>query len=141
LRPHRERTRDRDALLLAAGELCRVAVELLAQADAPEQLPRLAARLLLPHLAHLNRGLDHVLERRHVAEEVEALEHHSDLRSRAADFRVAQLVELVAGLPVADEPPVDPEPAGVDLFQVIDAAQEGRLPRARRAEDADDLLR
>ncbi len=38
LRVHRQRARDRDALLLAAGERHRVGVALVAEADAVEQL-------------------------------------------------------------------------------------------------------
>ena len=37
-------------------------------------------------------------------------------------------------LPVADQLAVDREPAGVDLLQVVDAAQERRLARAGRAD-------
>ena len=115
-----------------------IALELVGEPDALEQLLRLAARERPRHLLHVHRRLHHVLERRHVPEEVEALEHHPDLRALAADLLVVQLVEPVARLPVADEAPVHPEPAGVDLLQVVDAAEERRLPRARRPEDADD---
>src|SRR5258708_6782326 len=46
LRLHRQRARDRDALLLPAGELRRVVVELVGEADAVEQLPRAFASAL-----------------------------------------------------------------------------------------------
>ena len=72
-------------------------------------------------------------------EEIEPLEDHPDLGAVPADLGVALLVELVAHLPVADELPVDRQPPGVDLLEVVDTAEEGRLPRARRADHADDL--
>jgi hypothetical protein len=40
---------------------------------------------------------------------------------------------------VAHQVAVDPDPAAVDGLQLVDAAQEGRLARARRPEEADDL--
>ena len=136
---HRQGARDRDALLLAAGELRRDRRRLVGEADAREQLlAPVRARVDRGILLHAHRRLDHVLERRHVREQVEALEHHPDLGALARDLALAQLVELVALLPVADELAVDPQPAGVDLLQMVDAAQERRLPGARRAEQADD---
>ncbi len=56
--------------------------------------------------------------------------------------RSGSLVQHVAGPPVADELAVDgdlPRRAGVDLLQVVDGAQQGRLARTRRAQDDGDL--
>ena len=44
------------------------------------------------------------------------------------------LVQHVALLPVAHELAVHPEAAGVDLLEVVDAAQQGGLAAARRAQ-------
>jgi hypothetical protein len=49
-------------------------------------------------------------------------------------------VELAALLPVADQLAVDREPAGVDLLQVVDAAQERRLARAGGPEQHHHLI-
>src|SRR6266851_8398323 len=84
--------------------------------------------------------LHHVLERGHVREEVEALEHHPDLRALPAHLVVGKLVQPVAALRVTDQLAVYVEAAGVDLLQVVDAAQERALARTRRADDAHDLL-
>jgi len=121
LRLHRERAGDRDALLLATRELRRVVVDLVGQPDLLEQGSSLRDGVSLPQLPDADRCLDHILERGHVPEEVEALEDHSDLGALAADLGVPQLVELVARLPVADQPPVDPQPPGVDSLQMVDA--------------------
>ena len=54
---------------------------------------------------------------------------------------LGQLVQLVAVLAVADELAVDEQAARIDLLEVVDAAKERALARARRAEQADDLAR
>ena len=72
-------------------------------------------------------------------EQVEVLEDHPDLGPLARDLALVQLVELAARLAVADQLAVDRQPAGVDLLQVVDAAQERRLARARRTEHAHHL--
>ena len=139
LRLHRQRARDRDALLLAAGELRRVGVELVGQADAVEQLARALARLLARDPLHADRRAGDVLQRGHVREQVEVLEDHADLGALARDLGFAQLVQPVADLAVADELAVDRQAPGVDLLEVVDAAQERRLARAGRAEQAHHL--
>src|SRR5439155_19188495 len=58
----------------------------------------------------------------------------------AAHLLVAELVQLVALLPVADQLAVDPQPARVDLLEVVDAAQERALARPGRADEAHHLL-
>src|SRR6185437_3314019 len=88
-----------------------------------------------------DRGLDDVLEGSHVAEEVEALEDHADLGPVSTDLCIAQLIELVADLAVTNELAVDPEAPGIDLLQMVDATQEGRLARARGSNDANHLTR
>jgi hypothetical protein len=87
------------------------------------------------------RGLDDVLQGGHVREEVEALEDHPDLGPAARHLRLAELVELVARFAVSHQLAVDPQPSCVDLLEVVDAAQEGRLAGARRAQQAHDLAR
>src|SRR4051794_7221954 len=75
----------------------------------------------------------------HVREQVEPREHHADVLPLRSDFLVLQLVELAGLLPVADEMAVHPEPTGVDLLQVVDAAQERRLARPGGADHAHHL--
>jgi hypothetical protein len=135
------RAGDRHPLLLAARELCRVGIGLVGEPDPVEQLAGLPDRRVAKRSPDPRRRLDDVLQGRHVREEVEALEDHPDLRALAGDLALAQLVELVALLAIADEPPVDPQAARVDLLEVVDAAQERRLPRAGRPEHAHDLAR
>src|SRR5262249_30276914 len=109
-------------------ELRGIVFELVAEPNSIEQDPSLRDRIALAELLHVHWRLDHVFERGHVAEEVEALEDHPDLGSVPADLRVPLFVELVADLPVADKLSVDPQTASVDLLQMVDTAEEGRLP-------------
>ena len=140
LRLHRQRPRDRDPLLLAAGELPRVG-----SPPGPRVRPARAARA--PARSAPSRGtpftrqrrLDDVAEHRHVREQVEVLEDHADIGALPGDLPLPQLVELVAALLVADELAVDLEPAGVDLLEMVDAAQQRGLARSGRADDAHDL--
>ena len=90
---HRERPGDRDALLLAAGELARVGVLAAGEADPVEQSPRLARppRSCRTPLTRIGASMT-LLERGHVREQVEALEDHADLGPLARDLALAQLV-------------------------------------------------
>ena len=67
------------------------------------------------------------------------LENHADVSPPLADLAVAKLVKLPPVFSVPDQLAVHGQPAGVDLFEVVDAAQESRLSRAGRADDAHDL--
>jgi hypothetical protein len=77
-RVNRERPGDRNTLLLPAGELGRLRVELVPQPDPFEQ--RLGHRFRLrPGIPEsVARAREHVLQRRHVRKEIELLEHHPD---------------------------------------------------------------
>jgi hypothetical protein len=74
-----------------------------------------------------------------VPEQVEALEHHADRAALRADRGVAHFVQIGAALPVADQLAVDIDPAAVDDFQMVDAAQKRRFAGAGRAEQRDHL--
>ena len=74
--PRREGARQRDALLLAAGELGGVVVAALAEADALEQGAR--ARRAAAPAGELERQQD-VLERGQVRQQLERLEDEADL--------------------------------------------------------------
>ena len=83
------------------------------------------------HPQRLGRGQRHVPQHGHVREQVEGLEDDADL----APDQV--LVDVRPG----DLVPEHADPPGVDGLQQVDAAQQRRLARARRADQADDLVR
>ena len=85
LRVHAEGARDRDALLLAAGELARVFVRLLGDFDSAEELHRDLLGLAPGHLAHPDRRQRAILEDGQMREQVELLEHHADFASDLVD--------------------------------------------------------
>src|SRR5690606_40937072 len=80
-----------------------------------------------PHLAQPER---HVVEHGQVREEVELLEHHADLAPHLGD-----LAHVVGQLGAVDD-----DAAAVVLLEPVDAADEGRLARARGPDHHDDLL-
>jgi hypothetical protein len=139
LGPHRQRACDRHALLLAARKLARIGVDLLGQPDAFQHrmsaLGHLRARLPL----HADRPLDDVLQHGHVGEQVEVLEHHADVDALARDLVLVHLFQKATAFLVADQLAIHADTAVVDTLQMVDAAQEGALARARLAEQAHHL--
>jgi hypothetical protein len=87
----------------------------------------------------VDRRLDDVLERGLVWEQVEALEDHADLRPSPCDRAFAVLNQLAVALSVADQVAVDLDPPGVDLLEVVHAADEGRLAGPRGPDQAHGL--
>ena len=76
-----------------AGELGGVVVQAVTQAHPLQQLDAALARLGLGDLLDLHRRLHDVLQRRHVREEVEALEDHADARPLGGALAVGQGVQ------------------------------------------------
>ena len=64
-------------------------------------------------------------------EEVEALEDHADGGALAGDLRLAVLDEPAVLLAVSDQLAVDVDAAGVERFEVVDAAEQRRLAASR----------
>src|SRR5262249_60077045 len=118
------------AWLRATGESIGILGGLVLQADAFEQLASLRACLLLREAAGLSRRERDVLHHGHVREEVERLEDDPDL--------AAQRVHVDRS--VRDRLAVDDDRARVDRLEAVDAAEERRLPRPRRTDQADDLM-
>ncbi len=116
---------ERDALLLAARKLLRLALQKLVQAEhgggAVDRGLDVGFRGLLVAQAESQIVVDaHVLVERVV------LEHHGDV--------------AVARRQVVDHLPADPDVAAGDVFQAGDHAQRRRLAAAGRADQSDELL-
>ena len=127
VRIHRQRTCDRDTLLLTTGQLLGVSIRLVGQADTREQLKCTLVRLFLAHQAQLNRCQLDVFLNGQVREQVELLEHHSHL--------LTHLVDIVLG--VGDINPLKGDSTAGRLLEQVQAAQEGRLTRTGRSDDND----
>ncbi|KAG1168118.1 hypothetical protein G6F35_017533 [Rhizopus arrhizus] len=76
-RVHRQRARDRHALLLAARQFAGVLVLVRRQAYALKQRQRPHAGLVLAPAQHLDLAQAQVLGHRQVREQFEVLEHHA----------------------------------------------------------------
>src|ERR1043165_845491 len=127
LRTHRQRPRDRHALLLAAGKPVRVVVLPAGQADAQQQCARPLDCLGTGLVLHIDRALDHVLERGAVRKKIEALKHHRDLFADSHDVARIAIHALSA----------DDDLARVVRFETVDAAEKRRLAGARGTDHAD----
>ena len=66
------------ALLLATGEIGRIDVALLGQANPGQQLFGFHDRHVALDAEHMHGNLDDVLDQRHVAPQVEALKNHAE---------------------------------------------------------------
>ena len=126
-----QRARDGDALPLSAGELVGPVLDPVAQ---PHPRERIAGErpALLRAQAGVDQGQLHVVQRRGPWQQVEGLEHESDLLVPDP----GQLVVVQLGHPVA----VQPVLAAGRAVEAADQVHEGGLARARRAHDGDELV-
>jgi hypothetical protein len=119
-----QRPHDRHALLLAAGEAVRKVELAPGESEALEQRMSGGECVAMGHPLRADRAEHHVLDHRLVREEVVGLEDETE---PAADRHGV-------GAGVGDRYPVEVDVAVVDLLQQVDAAQQRRLPRPRRAD-------
>jgi hypothetical protein len=124
LRLVRERTRDRDALLLSARELARQAVVHAFERHEAQQLLAALATLRGFHAAHAQRELD-VLADRHVPEQRVALEHEADLALAHGELRHVAAVQADASV--------------IDTGESGDRSQERALAAAARPQQDEEL--
>src|SRR5262249_4430606 len=119
-----EAARQRDALLLAAGQLARIAAGERAQAHQIEHPLGAGTHFLAREASHLERK-QHVCHRRHVREQRIILEHHADV----ALIRFAQ----------GEIAPVKLDHAAGGSHKAGDHEKRGRLARAAWPEKGDEL--
>src|SRR5690606_3485699 len=115
-----QRPGDGSALLLAARQLRRVAVGLVGDAQFLQLLHGPFAGRALVQAEHVERCQGAVLGDAQVREQVEVLEHHAHLLAHAADG-LRRVVEGGAR---------HVEAAVLERLQRVDAANQGRFPRA-----------
>ena len=124
MRLHGQRAGNGDSLLLPAGELLRIGVCPIGQADALEQSPALLFRLapLLP--AHIDGRFDDVFQRREVREQLIVLKHHANQLPHGPNppGNVSR--------PRIEQVGPDADLSGVPIAEPVDAAQQGRFAAA-----------
>ena len=129
LRVHTQCAHDGNALLLSAGKLTRVAVFLGKQAHTVQQSFGLLLHFRFGALLHLGGCQKHIVQHRHVREQLVALEHHADALAQLSQIFTAVGNGLIA----------QPHPAALGGLQTIQTAQQGAFAAARRADHHDDL--
>ena len=123
----RQRAGDGHALLHAAGELRGIGPLAPGQAHRCQQGARPLVSLRALDVRELQREAD-VLQRRALHQQVEALEDHADVPPRRAQLLQARKVRPRHG-----------DAAGVRPLEQVHAAHERALPRAGKADNAEDL--
>ena len=126
---HHEGAHDGDALALAAGELARVVVGAVRQADALEQFQRPRARVGARFSGDEAGGERQVPHDGEVGEELVRLEDHADA---AANLGPGDAGRGQVG-------PVEEDLPGVDGFEAVNGAQERGLAAAGGPDDDDDF--
>ena len=121
---HGERAGDGNPLLLSAGELRRVGVGLVRQADAGELLHRQLGRRILLHPLHLHRPEADVPQGSEVGEQVEVLKDEPHLGAQFVDVRLG----VGHVLPIEEDPPL------IRRGQPVDATEQSRLAGPGRAD-------
>src|SRR5262245_11325297 len=129
LRLHAQRSRNRDPLLLPAGELGRIFVCLFWNANPTQIMPSGLIGLPLRHLTDPDGSERAIFERGQMRKQVELLEHHPNLTAHFVDG-LEILRELSA---------IDNDATALPVFDTVDAAKQCRLAAARRAADDDAL--
>ena len=149
VRGKRKRTGDRDALALTAGKLERIAVHLVRQTDLVQQFLRVGLdfvrdpffvryrrlfalfRFELVQFEHFRCQRD-VPQNVVLREQVERLEHQSEMQPVLTDFRVRHLFSAAC---LIDHLSADGNGAFVRLFEEVQTAEQGGLAAAGGADD------
>ena len=126
---HGQRAGNRHTLLLPAGKLARLGMDIGGHADLLQIVQCGALGGFLVHVQHIAQARRAVVQHRHIVEKVKALEHHAHLGAVGA--RVAALGRDVVA--------VEQHLAVRGGLQQVDAAQQGRFAAAGRADDAGDI--
>jgi hypothetical protein len=128
----RQRPGDGDALLLSAGELLRVVVHAVREAEIAEQLARACIRRPPDLIVELERQ-EHVLPRGEEGDQVGLLEHE-------ADAGAPHRREVGERSSVRDHQPfVEPDPAALRQVQEAQRRQQRGLAGAAGSEQGRDL--
>ena len=130
VRPVGQGARQRDPLLLPAGQLRRSGSVLLGNAEIAQQLVRRPTSLPAPPADQQQGELD-VLDRRKGRHEIEELEHEADLAATEnRQLRLAQAVDTVT---------VEPDLPCRRSIEPGQQVEQGGLPAPARAHDRDEL--
>src|SRR5258705_545393 len=99
----------------------------------------LRPRALAAAALHLHRTFGDIFKRGLVREQIEALKHHAGFQALARDLPLGEAMQSPTLFAYAQQLAIQPDAAAVDRRKLIDAAQERRLARSRRADQAQHL--
>ena len=125
LRLHREGAGDGHTLLLSAGELGRIGIRLVTEADFFQKRLCHRLHLFLRELLDLHRGEHDILQHRQMREQMESLENHSHLDQMLRAFLCRHFDLIDAVLAIVQQDAIDPYFSVRHLLEMIQRTQEG----------------
>ncbi|MGY2745247.1 hypothetical protein ACVWZ8_002364 [Arthrobacter sp. UYCu723] len=126
-------------LLLPAGELAGIVLHLVAQAHHFEGGNGDGPGLLRRKLFDVPEGRHDIAQRGFVQEQVEVLEHKADVGAFLSGDARFFCNQLAVAFLIADQVPLDVNPAGVDGLELVDATQQRALAGSAGAQNGDGL--
>ena len=87
----------------------------------------------------MNGSFNDVLQGGHVRKQVEALKYETNLWTNTSDIGLPILHQATIDFTIADKLAFNINTPIVNLFQVVDTAEEGGFTRAAGTDDDDDL--
>src|SRR5258708_5625827 len=105
----------------------RIDVSFLFKPHFPEQFHSALSRFSLGLVQHMYRSLDHIFEGCQVRKQVKALKHEADLGTHMGNGRFFVLNHASVHFAIPNQLAVDINAPAIDLFEMVDAAQQRRL--------------
>ena len=127
IRCHAQCTRDRDTLLLTAGELIRISLSLILHADLTQHLKGAFSGFFLCGLFEVYRSKHQVLHDIHMRKKIEMLEYHADIFTDLIDIYVT----------VGQVVTVNNDLAAGNFLKLVHAAKKCRFSAPGRTNDND----
>ena len=133
MRRDRERSSNRDTLLLSTGESVGSMVGMPTQPDGAQQCRSARAHRAARLAADVHRRFHDVFESRHMVEQVEVLEDHADARGSPCLRHIARRAQPLGRPLVAHVSARNRNVAAIKAIQVIDQAEKSALAASRWA--------
>src|SRR5260370_18048692 len=113
----------------------RIDVSFLFKPHFPEQSHSALSRFSLGLVQHMYRSLDHIFESCQVWKEVKPLKHEADLGTHMGNGRFFVLNHASVHFAIPNQLAVDINAPAIDLFEMVDAAQQRRLAGTARPDN------
>ena len=107
----------------------------LGQPDPCQQPHSIFLGLFPGSFSDVQRGFDDIFQGGQVGEKVETLENHANISPLSGDVLFRFFDQLAIFFVITDHPAIDKNVSAVDLFEMVNATQQGAFPGPGRADD------